>query len=142
MMRPSAWNQIMWFSEAEFEPYPHKVAKELVMTLDQVRSLKGSRITLLEAYAEDGHADYSYHYIGLAADIYFQTPNPLLDFTILSSFRSIGAIGFYPFNGPFWHIDLRFESPRTLWVRDKSGDYLYGVETFFRFLKESCDDRT
>ncbi len=130
MMRPNDWKKIKHFGKSEWVDFPDKVARELAFTLDEVRGIAGCPIFILQCGAYEGHSDYSYHYISLAVDFYFQ-PDKLTaieQFIILSSFPQIGAIGYYPFSGSFWHIDLRFAKPRVLWYRDENRSYHYGFK--------------
>lgn len=137
MMRPSDWKNVKNFRKPEWAQFPDKVSKELVFTMDAVRDLAGCKVFILECGASEGHADYSYHYISLAVDFVFEKDmlSALEQFIILSSFPQFGAIGYYPFSGPYWHVDLRNAKLRVLWYRDEDKNYHYGFESMRLGLK-------
>lgn len=136
MMRPVDWKRIRHFTSDEWKQKPDKVSRHLVFTLDEVREFANCKIFIIEAYAELGHADYSYHHIGLAVDFFFEKLDPLRQFILLSSFPQIGAIGYYPYDGGSWHVDLRFSEVRKLWFRDSQGNYHYGYSSLALQLQE------
>lgn len=139
-MQPKYWKKVKNFEKSEWQQNPEKVPKELVFPLDQLRTVAGIPIHILECFATDGHADYSYHYLGLAVDFYFEPDqiSALKQFLLISLFPVFRGIGFYPFNGPFWHVDIRTDIPKLLWIRDKNGNYKYDYNNFCSALSEGA----
>jgi hypothetical protein len=59
---------------------------------------------------------------------------PMEQFAILSSFRRIGGLGWYPkWITPGWHVDLRLGDERLCWVRNAKGTF-YGCQDLVRAL--------
>lgn len=128
-MRPDLWNQIPNFALSEFQQDPDRVPKEIVFPMQQLRDLSASKIFILECYAESGHADYSYHYIALAVDFYFEPGKytPLEQYFFISMIPDFGGIGFYPNSDGTcsWHVDIRNASPKVVWFGNEDGNYIY-----------------
>lgn len=137
-MKPELWSKVDNFKKSEWVQDPDRVPSELVFPIDKLRSATGVPIWILEAYAESGHAEYSYHYIGLAVDFYFEPGklSPLEQFLYISMIPEFGGIGFYPNESGVcsWHVDLRTDSPRVVWFRDFSGNYIYNPLSFMEAL--------
>lgn len=147
MMTQVNWKDIKYFKKEEWVKDPNKVASELVYVLDDIREEtiklrppKGVPIVIHVAWDDSGHAPKSYHYTGLAVDFHFKKldKNPLTyieQFLLLSSYRQIGGLGFYPdWAHPGWHADLRIRNPRLLWTRIM-GNYEYGIDAMLKGLK-------
>ncbi len=136
-MKPQDWNKVENFAPSEWQTDPDKAPKELVFPMDQLRNVAGVPIYIHVCFATSGHADYSYHYIGLAVDFHFEPGklSPLKQFLLINLFPQFRGIGFYPFskNG-FWHVDIRTDVPKVLWVRNKNGEYKYDYDSFLKEL--------
>ena len=134
-MKESDWDAVLNFTKSEWVKDPDRVVLELVFTVDDIRTMADVPVYIIEAFATSGHADGSYHYLSLACDFYFEMGKltPLEQFIIISSFKNIGGIGYYPVHyHKNWHIDLRFGSSRLYWVYD--GDYRYGWKELSKAL--------
>ncbi|NCC25400.1 MAG: hypothetical protein EOM25_09450 [Deltaproteobacteria bacterium] len=135
------WSAIRHFERSEWGPKPEWVAWELIETLDAVRTEADVPVNIIGSWAESGHSEKSFHYTGMAVDIWFgRGPNderlsPLEQFALLSSRLILGGIGWYPDWRPVpgWHVDLRNRDPRLLWVR-LGGVYHYGWADLIRAL--------
>lgn len=126
-MKDSDWDKVRNFEKKEWGAMPERNAPGLVYALDEIRNAAGVAVYIIDAFATNGHAEYSYHYTGLACDFYFEMDSltPIEQFLIISQFKIIGAIGWYPVHyHKNWHIDLRFGDRRTYWLYD--GTYHYG----------------
>ena len=135
------WNEIKHFRREEFKKDPDKISPQLVKLMDGIREVSGFPIVIHVAWDDSGHAPNSYHYKGLAVDFHWVASLdrfPYLEqFLLLSQFREIGGIGFYPhWNHPGWHIDLRPSTYRMLWFRDAKGKYHYELFNLFEELKK------
>lgn len=130
------WDKVKHFEKKEWGDSPEKNVPVLVYILDDIRNIAGVPVYIIEAFATKGHAEYSYHYTGLACDFYFKmgTITPIEQFLVISQFKDIGGIGYYPVHyHKNWHIDLRFTNQKLYWVYD--GKYHYGWKDLARALK-------
>lgn len=142
------WKKVKHFLPQEWKKDPDKVAPELVYVTDAIRGEtikyrppKGVMMIIHVAWDFSGHSSKSYHYTGLAVDFHFKDYQEMKHFTyweqfiLLSSFRELGGIGFYPdWKHPGWHIDLRNRNPRLLWSRI-NGKYRYGIDAILRGIE-------
>lgn len=120
------WPQLNHFNIRENWGDYRRIDIRLLWGLDRVRRDLGRKIHINCAYEESGHAEKSFHKIGMAVDFVVAPldKNNALDMyslytTILSMWH--GGVGVYPFwNTPGLHLDLGED--RT-WVRDKDGVY-------------------
>lgn len=135
------WTELRYFSRQEFMPGADKSAKALRFLIDDIRHALGKPVILHCVWAPAGHAPKSYHYTGQAVDFHIQGLDLREQYGILSSFREIGGLGFYPeWNNPGWHADIRAGGKRLEWLRWKRNyfysptiitDYLYKNEKEF-----------
>lgn len=133
------WEKVKHFKREEFKKDPDKVIPSLVFLMDEIREASGFPIIIHVAWDDSGHTPKSLHYKGMAVDFHWKADlnkfSYLEQFCLLSQFRKIGAIGFYPFwNNPGWHIDIRSNLVRTVWYRDENGVYRYGINNLTRVL--------
>jgi len=134
------WSHVKYFKRDEWKKNPDKVSAKLIYTLDLIRETSGWPIIVHVAWDDSGHSPHSLHYHGMAVDFHFQTDLkkfPFIDqFNVISLFRGIGGIGFYPYwNHPGWHIDLRDGEQRLIWYRDKKGKYIYDPYKVLQVIK-------
>ena len=141
------WNSVEYFSESEFMPFPAMNEISLIRTLDRLRKFASEIISapvpivILASAAKSGHAPDSYHYRGLAADIYFKISPSVFSFReqflAIKSFSNINGIGFYPeWNpSPGFHIDLRDPIKSALWIR-KNNKYIYEPKVFYQAISD------
>lgn len=140
-MRDQDWRNINYFVPREWAQDPNRVAKGLVYTMDKVRLVAGCPVVIHEAYAEDGHSEGSYHYVGLAVDFHFKGLSYIQQFVVLSSFTYFGCIIFNPhWNSPGWHVDgrcpLDIESRLIGVFCQKKGRYIYGHSALSKALNK------
>jgi len=137
-VRPKDWQQVENFAPEEWQQDPYQVPKELVLPVDNLRDTSGIPIFIIEAFATSGHADYSYHYMSLAVDLYFKPGvlTPLQQYLYISLFPEFRGIGFYPNgnNACSWHLDIRNDIPKSLWTK-AGGGYFY---SYMDFLEALC----
>jgi len=132
------WTAIKHFKPADFgyDTILQGLEWRVVVLLDAIQRAMPAPVRVLTTYTTFGHAANSYHYQGLAADFQLTSPvQPFEQFVVLSSFREIGGLGWYPeWNTPGWHIDLRENSRQVRWVRS-ADHYHYGHHVFTRFME-------
>lgn len=133
------WTQIKYFRPEEWQKDPERVSPTLVKVLDEIRRVSLFPIVIHVAWDWAGHSPKSFHYSGLAVDFHWAVDPKEFSygeqFMLLSSFRELGGIGFYPYwNNPGWHVDLRDRNPRLLWYRDENGNYVYGYKEIIKAL--------
>ena len=133
------WGKVKFFRKKEFKKDPDKVVPTLVFLMDKIRQASGWPIIIHVAWDDSGHSPHSYHYKGMAVDFHWKADlqkfSYIEQFALLSQFRQIGAIGFYPFwSHPGWHIDVRSGDQRILWYRDQKEKYHYGLDELLKVL--------
>ena len=142
MMKTNDWNAIQHFHAGENWGDWQQMDFRFVRFLDTVRHLSDTPFELTSpAWTKrTGHSKKSFHYIGRAAD--FRLPKKtkweaydlLIDtFGMMGVSGKIG-FGFYPHEGPFFHLDdramypdVQFQ-PGVVWARpnpSKPDYYLY-----------------
>jgi hypothetical protein len=127
------WSAIRHFVPEEWGEW-RKLDWGLVVLLDQIREEAGCQIVIHEAWAASGHSPKSYHYTGQAVDFSFRGLSGPEQYCLLSGFRRIGGIGYYPrWIHPGWHVDLRNGLGRLQWVHSEAG-YRYGYRAMAKAL--------
>jgi uncharacterized protein YcbK (DUF882 family) len=130
-MRNASWKTLNYFTKKEFRKDPNKVHPEIPHLCDAIRERctivvpapADVKMILHVVWDDTGHSSKSYHYKEKAMAVDFHivgVPLPL-QYTILTSFRQIGALGFYPWwNNPGWHMDIRRNDRRIEWLCTKA----------------------
>jgi len=122
------WTPLRYFQEDEFMPGAEKSSKEIRFLIDDIRQAstdiakdkKDVSCIIHCCWAAKGHSAKSYHYTGQAIDFHITGVPLILQYTILTSFRGIGALGFYPYwHHPGWHLDIRPNDRRLEWLCTK-----------------------
>lgn len=145
--QPDLWKGVKHFSRDEWKDDPSKAAPELVLLMDKIRGFAGQPIIIHVCWAKDGHSEKSYHYTGAAVDFHFESGTEPIsywrEFVMLSRFRDLGGIGFYPHwePRPGWHVDIRNAFRRRYWVRKKNGEYRYDDEAIVKHLEWAQKER-
>lgn len=128
------WTPLRYFQEDEFMPGASKSSKEIRFLIDDIRQALGVPVSINCCWAAKGHALKSYHYTGQAIDFHLTGLDFKTQYGIISSFRAIGGLGFYPtWNNPGWHIDTRPGAQRLEWLCI-NGIYTYGPHVIDDFL--------
>ncbi|MCK9556087.1 DUF882 domain-containing protein [Candidatus Pacearchaeota archaeon] len=108
LMTNENWKEIKYFKKTEKWGNPLKVHKLLIYGLDALRNYIGFPIGINCAYEKGGHTDDSYHYSGMAVDIYCKKLNVVDFYLAASRFDVFNGIGVYPhWNNPGLHLDIR-----------------------------------
>lgn len=116
-MTDEEWSRIQFFKKSEFLNRPDRMNNEFMKKLDNWRGSLNAPIHILEAFATEGHAPKSYHYLGRAVDCRIIGKGILEHF--LSAIRSpFGGVGIYTWGagGPFIHLDDRQETQKIIWL--------------------------
>lgn len=116
-MIDSDWKNIHFFNKSEFVNQPNKMNTEFMQKLDNWRGSLNSPIQILEAFATQGHAPKSYHYIGRAVDCRI-IGKGIMDHFLAAIKSPFTGIGIYTWgaNGPFIHLDDRQETQKIIWL--------------------------
>jgi hypothetical protein len=124
------WDKLRYFKKHEFRKNPDKAHPNTVLLCDDIRHTMTNlsptpadvRMVIHVAWDDNGHAPNSYHYKdkALAVDFHIAGVPLPMQYAILTSFRRIGALGFYPWwHSPGWHLDLRPNDRRIEWLCEK-----------------------
>jgi len=127
------WSTVKHFNAGENWGDVNQVHPQLVYALDLMRSMSHHAIHLSPvegaAYATSGHAPNSYHYKGMAADVFSETDPVKFAWVVLRT-PAIRGIGLYPYwsGGHLqiyggWHLDIRPAQYRAVWWQDRDGVY-------------------
>lgn len=134
------WTLLKNFKSTENWGQTQKISGILLFVLDAVRSILGQSISLTDYPAcpseSKGHASDSYHYKGMAIDVYISR-GIFSVFEILNNFTKIletdlqihnYGLGYYPCwtknpNGVGIHFDVR--EKQVFWISPKAGEYIY-----------------
>ena len=127
------WQRLRWFKADEKTaaglpafPSPLKMELELLMLLDEMRSVAGVPFVIHSSYELTGHAAESQHGDGSAIDGHFLAMGVIEQYLFAEQFNPPG-LGFYPFwNRPGIHLDVRPLAPykkAARWWRDQQGKY-------------------
>ena len=127
-MRDSDWLKLKYLKKEMAWGDSTKVQLELVLLLESICTYIGKAARINCAYAEDGHATNSQHYLGNAADLVLPGFSLVDQMIIALKFDGVHGLGLYPFwNTPGLHIDIRGlankYSPDAQWIRSDKGVY-------------------
>lgn len=125
------WSKLEFFKKTENWGDPSKMDALLLMDLDRFRREVGHPFRLLAAYANDGHSEHSFHYLGRAVDGRFHDQETGKSLSVkahlLAALKSpFNGVGIYLWGagGPFLHLDNRpIEGMRKMWVSPTQGKY-------------------
>lgn len=117
------WPQLLHFNIGENWGDYEKMDVRLLWDLDGIRHDLARKIRVKCAYELSGHADKSFHKLGMAVDFSIEDTgkSELYDLYTYLLMMWRGGVGVYPFwNTPGFHLDI---GPDRTWVRDKEGVY-------------------
>ena len=112
---------------------------EFLLSFYRFRVAMDNPIIIHEAYATEGHAIESYHYLGRACDFHFKyNPVPIRRVLMAAIKSGLHGIGFYPYwNNVGFHLDNRPPNSFNMWVRNEKGIYTYIFPTI---IPESLEE--
>lgn len=136
MLKTIDWDKIKYFSPNENWGNINKISIELLDKLEKMREYAKVPFIIHCAYAINGHADKSYHYLGMAVDGHFKGMSVISQFLIADRFfNGIGMYGLDVWNNPGIHVDIRPYTAR--WCNttmEGKKEYLPITEDYLMYL--------